>query len=157
MHGQCAHGASGTNVERLLWSIGCKGSWIFTDADAPQLLCKGQIFNVPCYAMHNQTILVSCRQAMCRCTRGAPVSMAQRGDDFQRNAKLTSQMWQNQGQLFAPSAQPSVDIPAPQLLRKSVAEPSPGPATPRVPLHLAFISADSAPFSILAQVGCLPT
>lgn len=67
----------------------------------------------------------ACRQAMCRCMLGTPAGIAQRVDNFQRNAKLTFQMWQNQEQLFTPQAQPSVDIPLPRLLRKSVSEPAP--------------------------------
>lgn len=60
---------------------------------------------------------------MCRCTMGTTANMAQRGEEFQRNAKLTFQMWQNQGQLYPLSARPSAEIPTPQLLRKTITEP----------------------------------
>lgn len=67
---------------------------------------------------------------MCRCAMGTPASTAHRGDEFQRNAKLTFQMWQNQGQLFTPQAQPSVNIPIPQLLSRSIPEPPLVPTPP---------------------------
>lgn len=72
---------------------------------------------------------VACRQALCQCPMGTPAGVAQRSDDFQHMAKLTHQMWQHQGQLFGPQAHPSVDIPVPPLLRKTVSEP-PIPAPP---------------------------
>ena len=79
--------------------------------------------------------VVPCRQAMCRCAMGGSASIAQRGAEFQRNAKLTFQMWQNQGQPYSSSAQPPGDIPIPQLLRKSTAEPPAVLAAPGAHLH----------------------
>ena len=78
---------------------------------------------------------VSRRQAMCRCTMGTTANIAQRGEEFQRNAKLTFQMWQNQGQLHPLPAQPSGDIPIPQLLRKSITQPPAVLAAPGMPMH----------------------
>ena len=72
---------------------------------------------------------------MCRCTMGSTANIGQRGDEFQRNAKLTLQMWQNQGQLYPPSARPSGDIPISQLLRKTITEPPAVLAAPGVLLH----------------------
>ena len=72
---------------------------------------------------------VACRQALCQCPMGTPAGVAQRSDDVQHMAKLTHQMWQHMGQLFGPQAHPSVDIPVPPLLRKTISEP-PIPAPP---------------------------
>ena len=61
---------------------------------------------------------------MCRCMLGTPAGISQQAGEAQRNAKLTLQMWQNQGQLFMPREQPSVDIALPALLRKTISEPT---------------------------------
>ena len=61
---------------------------------------------------------------MCRCTLGTPAGISQQANEAQRNAKLTFQMWQNQGQLFMPREQLSVDIALPTLLRKTISEPT---------------------------------
>ena len=69
-------------------------------------------------------VSVAYREPMCRCTLGTPAGISQQANEAQRNAKLTFQMWQNQGQLFMPREQPSVDIALPALLRKTLSEPT---------------------------------
>ena len=98
----------------------------------------------------------ACRQAMCRCAMGGSASIAQRGEEFQRNAKLTFQMWQNQGQPYSSSAQPPGDIPIPQLLRKSLAEPPAVLAAPGAysyKSHPCNHSSSSAPARLIL---CVP-
>ena len=69
-------------------------------------------------------VSVAYREPMCRCTLGTPAGISQQANEAQRNAKLTYQMWQNQGQLFMPREQPSVDNALPALLRKTISEPT---------------------------------
>ena len=73
---------------------------------------------------------VAYREPMCRCTLGTPAGISQQAGDIQRNAKLTSQMWQNQGQLLMPREQPSGDITLPALLRTTISEPTVMPLHP---------------------------
>ena len=79
---------------------------------------------------YHEEVSVAHREPMCRCTLGAPAGIPQQAGEIQRNAKLTFQMWQDQGQLFAPREQPPVDIALPALLRKTLSEPTVMPLPP---------------------------
>ena len=107
------HGLAGVSCNRLTFMV------------AMSVLLDGMHPQDHCAQMH-----VAYRESMCRCTLGTPAGISQQAGELQRNAKLTYQMWPNQGQHFMPREQPPMDIALPALLRKTVSEPTVMPLPP---------------------------
>ncbi|BDA40625.1 hypothetical protein COCOBI_01-2780 [Coccomyxa sp. Obi] len=66
-------------------------------------------------------------QATCRCSLGTPSSVAEQSAEYQRQAAMMNQMWQQQNQLFPPQQLPPVDIVLPRLMRQTLPELEPLP------------------------------
>ncbi len=67
------------------------------------------------------------RQATCRCSLGTPSSVAEQSAEYQRQAAVMNQMWQQQNQLFPPQHLPPIDIVLPRLMRQTLPELAPLP------------------------------